>query len=66
VTRGKKKTEIRHEGTRMFRNVVATEAGKVDGNMPSAPNQKTQEASTSAVLANEARRNYARVCHEGM
>ena len=50
----------------MFRNVVTTEAGKVDGNMPSAPNQKTQEASTSAVLANEARRSYARVCHEGM
>jgi hypothetical protein len=36
-----KRTEIRHEGTRMYRNVVVTEAGKIDGNMPSAPNQKT-------------------------
>lgn len=27
-------------------------------------NLKASEASTSAVLANEARRSYARVCHE--
>ena len=35
---------------------------KIDGDMPSAP--KKLKASTSAVLANEARRSNARVCHE--
>lgn len=50
----------RYEGTNKFTVAIATETDrKVD-----AVSTKNLKVSTSAVLANEARRSYARVCHE--